>query len=174
MTARAPVFRSVDALSGDVAESPVLKILDTADEIAGQAAECERLAAENAALRARLISLSYAEDDDETQLRARVDRLTHDNAKLVEQADGLAQANESLTSDRDGYRESAKDLSTVLQSAFADIESVRDERDEALIRADELHQSLNDARAEVVRLQRLLEQTRTVEPWSGKTSGGLK
>ena len=52
--------------------------------------------------------------------------------------------------------------------------NLTDERDEALIRADELHQSLNDARAEVVRLQRQLEQARALESWHGIASGGIK
>jgi chromosome segregation ATPase len=74
------------------------------------------------------------------------DRLRRDNAQLHEQADGLAQAYEALT----------------------------DARDEALIRQQELHASLNDARTEVVRLQRQLEQARAVEDWHGVASGGLK
>jgi hypothetical protein len=73
-----------------------------------------------------------------------IDRLRRDNAKLAEQADGLAQANEALT----------------------------DERDELAVRADELHASLNDARTEVVRLARQLEQAGALEDWHGITSGG--
>lgn len=95
--------------------------------------EVGRLREHNALLRTRLIWLKHSKDGDETQLRARIDRLTHDNAKLAEQADGLAQAHEALI----------------------------DERDEALVRADELHQSLNDARAEVVRLRAQLDQARS-------------
>jgi len=73
-------------------------------------------------------------------------RLRRDNAKLREQADGLAQAYEQIS----------------------------DARDEALIRQQELHQSLNDARTEVVQLTALLEQARAVEDWHGVASGGLK
>lgn len=59
--------------------------------------------------------------------------------KIREERDQLRAENHELRmrlaeveADRDGYRESAKDLSATLQHAFAHIEAVRTERDEAL------------------------------------------
>lgn len=51
----APMFRSLDQLSGD--KSPIPAMLDAADEIAGQAADVERLRDENASLRCRVDEL---------------------------------------------------------------------------------------------------------------------
>lgn len=56
MTPRAPSFRSVDALTGEVA-SPVLGILATADHIHTAVADAERLRDENAELQIRVNEL---------------------------------------------------------------------------------------------------------------------
>lgn len=91
--------------------------------------------------------------------------LRRDNTKLREQADGLARANESLT---DQFRL----IGAAYEGSQRRLIEVHDARDEALIRQEELHQSLNDARAEVVRLTAKLEQARAVEEWHGIASGG--
>jgi hypothetical protein len=73
-----------------------------------------------------------------------VARLRRDNRMLRAQADGLAQS----------------------------YERVCDERDEAKVRQQELNDSLNDARAEVVRLTAALAQERLLESWHGIAAGG--
>ena len=95
--------------------------------------------------RGRLLRENVQYKRDLAAIGVEYDRVKRDRDKLAEVSDGLACA----------------------------VDALRDARDEALIRADELHQSLNGARAEVVRLERELAQARAVEGWHGITSGGM-
>jgi hypothetical protein len=89
----APIFRSLDQLTGDLAPSPIGKILDTADEISGLAAE---------------------------------------------------------------------------------LEALREERDELVIRNGELWKQVCDQCVELNALRAQLDRARAVEGWHGVTNGGLK
>lgn len=63
----APIFRRLDQLTGDVAESPVGAILDTADQVCAELAEVY-------------------------ELRTRVQELTAENTDLAERLDSLDNA----------------------------------------------------------------------------------
>lgn len=73
----APIFQSFNALTGDVAPSPVPAMLAAADEISGQAAEVEALREENAELQIRNGELWAQVCDQSVELnalRAQLDR----------------------------------------------------------------------------------------------------
>ncbi len=86
MRQEVPVFRSLDQLTGDLAPSPVGRILDTADAMAAELAEVG-------------------------ELRCRVQELTEDNqdkaeaiAALVREVAGLRQKLANATTERDQLR----------------------------------------------------------------------
>lgn len=129
MTTNAPLFRTLDQLTGQ--RSGVTAVLDAADkvhqaccaesELSAQFHRCDRLESKLAAAR-----------EDKR-------RLTRDNAKLREQVDGLAEAYERLVEENAGLRCRLDELDGLqaemeltrgrLISAKDELESLRSERD---------------------------------------------
>lgn len=143
--AAAPAFRAVDQHTGAVAPVPT--------SMAGAVVMCEHLAAERDKAVADLTEALAEIDNLTTELTtanknaysASVSRGAYqvERDELREQVDewrekyGAAQCRmDELAADRDGFKQSAEELSAVLQSAFADSGRVKAERDAARAERD--------------------------------------
>lgn len=100
----APVFRSLDQLTGARAESPVVAILEAADEISGQTAA---------------LALARADADDAAETIG----------LLLDERDGLACRVQELTAERDEFAEKLRELDEAHQITLGRLASVINERD---------------------------------------------